>query len=106
MTTGAGPAGGLPPDSVRGAREQITEAVAALLVHGRGLELAAWLMLDSGESESESESENEREREGGGENAAAGAGRRGCGAEGENAAAVGGRGRRGGRAGARAVKRT
>ncbi|MFD5565148.1 hypothetical protein [Kitasatospora griseola] len=99
MTTGAGPAGGLPPDSVRGAREQITEAVAALLVHGRGLELAAWLMLDSGENERERE--NEREVGGG----------RGHGGEGANAAAGGGadgpgRRRRGGRAGARAVKRT
>ncbi|MFF2625184.1 hypothetical protein ACFVUN_05335 [Kitasatospora griseola] len=65
MTTGAGPAGGLPPDSVRGAREQITEAVAALLVHGRGLELAAWLMLDSGENENEREGGNEREVGGG-----------------------------------------
>ncbi|GGQ54941.1 hypothetical protein [Kitasatospora griseola] len=105
MTTGAGPAGGLPPDSVRGAREQITEAVAALLVHGRGLELAAWLMLDSGENKNENENEREGGGGGGGENAAA-AGGRGCGAEGENADAGGGRGRRGGRAGARAVKRT
>ncbi|KIQ64690.1 hypothetical protein TR51_10840 [Kitasatospora griseola] len=102
MTTGAGPAGGLPPDSVRGAREQITEAVAALLVHGRGLELAAWLMLDSGENENEGKRENENE--GRGENEREGGGGRGC--EGENAAAAGGRGRRGGRAGARAVKRT
>ncbi|WP_404868301.1 hypothetical protein ACI1MP_09235 [Kitasatospora griseola] len=99
MTTGAGPAGGLPPDSVRGAREQITEAVAALLVHGRGLELAAWLMLDSGENENEREGENEREVGGG----------RGHGGEGANVGGGAdgpGRRRRGGRAGARAVKRT
>ncbi|PJN26044.1 hypothetical protein [Kitasatospora sp. CB02891] len=104
MTTGAGPAGGLPPDSVRGAREQITEAVAALLVHGRGLELAAWLMLDSGQNENENE--NERENEDEGENEREVGGGRGHGGEGANAAAGGGRGRRGGRAGARAVKRT
>ncbi|MFJ1791004.1 hypothetical protein [Kitasatospora griseola] len=81
MTTGAGPAGGLPPDSVRGAREQITEAVAALLVRGRGLQLAAWLMLDSDEDEGDYEGDCAGEDENAGESA-------GCGADGPRARAV------------------
>ncbi|MFJ8438869.1 hypothetical protein [Kitasatospora griseola] len=81
MTTGAGPTGGLPPDSVRGAREQITEAVAALLVRGRGLQLAAWLMLDSDEDEDEGRGRGDSEGENAGESA-------GCGADGPRARAV------------------